>query len=188
MTVLPYEQRNESSLPSTYLAGVANVDTMLDQHGEVYRYMRRRADPIGLLLHDQIALKIYHLRREGVDLQPGTAENLEAFLTQQIESGDIDLKQRVGFAILGQGFVTITIFGKGNAAFNYAYSVEDNYPALSRISLERAAIACTWDSKIIYYELRRWHEYITSTMNEEAKRRYLTSFISGWLDAADCPV
>ena len=86
------------------------------------------------------------------------------------------------FAILGQGFVSVNVWGKGNGLFSQNYSVENSYPLLTRQALERTAIACTWDSRIMNYELRLWHRYLLTKRTPADKRRYLDTFISGDLE------
>lgn len=186
MTFLPFGS-NVSNVPTSYLAGVGNVDMMKDQHGKTYQYIRRSVRPVGVLMHPKIALKVYHLLRENTPLQEGTEEDLERFLNAEIDAGNLDLKQRMGYAMLGQGFVSINIWGKGNGVFTQCYSVEDSYPHLTRQALERSAIACTWDSRILNFECRLWHYYLLTDRLPQDKRRYLETFISGDLeDEAVC--
>lgn len=182
MTMLPFRSGLSAGLPAAYLTGIGNVDAMKDQHGETYQYTRRSVRPAGLLAHPEIALKIYHLIRERTPLQENTVEDLERFLTAEIDAGHVDLKQRMGFVILGQGFVSINVWGKGNGLFAQAYSVEDSYSELTRQALERSAIACTWDSRILNFECRLWHYYLLTERSPENKRRYLDTFISGDLE------
>jgi hypothetical protein len=185
MYTLPYRKNVSAQIPTEQLEGIGNIDDMPDQYGETYRYIRRSVEPRGLLVHPQVTFKLYHLIRENVPLQPGTAEGLEEFLVQEIEAGNIDLKQRIGFTILGQGFVSVNVWGKGNGLFSQNYSVENSYPKLSRMPLERTAIACTWDSRIMNFELRLWHRYLLTERTPADKRKYLDTFISGDLEDED---
>lgn len=182
MPIIPASANPSASIPSHYLNGTADVDTMKDQYGKTYQYTRRSARPAGLLVHPQIVLKLYHLVRENTPLQEGTEAGFETFLNREIDAGNVDLKQRIGFAILGQGFVSINIWGKGNGVFTQCYSVEKSYPTLTRQPLEETAIACTWDSRIVNFECRLWHHYLLTDRAAEDKRLYLDTFISGDLE------
>jgi hypothetical protein len=182
MPIIPAGANPSTLVPASYLDGVANIDSMKDQYGKTYQYTRRSARPAGLLVHPKIVLKLYHLLRENTLLQHGTEESFEELLNQEIDAGNVDLKQRAGFAMLGQGFVSINIWGKGNGVFTQCYSVEKSYPKLTRQPLEETAIACTWDSRIVNFECRLWHHYLLTGRTAEDKRRYLDTFISGDLE------
>jgi hypothetical protein len=172
-----------------YLSGLGNIDAFKDQHGTTYRYMRRSAKPVGLFTHPRIVLKAYHLLRENTPLDPGTAENFHGFLKETIDTGEIDLKQGMGFAMLGQGFVSINVWGKGNGLFECNFSRDAANPRLVRRPLEESAIACTWDSRIINFECRLWHGYLKTERGPKDKQRYLATFIEGDLeDPAVCLV
>jgi hypothetical protein len=172
-------------LSPDYLSDLGNIDAFKDQHGATYRYMRRSVKPVGLLAHPKIVLKAYHLLRENIPLDPGTAENFRGFLLSAIDSGEIDLKQGMGFAMLGQGFVSINVWGKGNGLFAHNFSRDAANASLIRRPLEETAIACTWDSRIINFECRLWHGYLKTRRGPEDKRRYLSTFIAGELEDPD---
>jgi hypothetical protein len=189
MFTIPFGARPTAAIPADYLENVANVDAKKDQYGKTYQYTRRSARPAGLLVHPQIVLKLYHLIRENVPLQEGTEEGFEALICKEIDAGNVDLKQRIGFAMLGQGFISINIWGKGNGLFTQCYSVEKSYPDLTRQPLEESAIACTWDSRILNFECRLWHYYLLTNRTDADKRTYLDTFIAGDLeDEAVCAV
>jgi hypothetical protein len=189
MTMLSLGARSSAAVPEEYLTGIGEIDDYRDQHGQPYRYIRRRAEPAGLFLHPGIALKVYHLIRQNTPLQEHTAENLDSFLRHEIDSGGVPLMQGMGFTILGQGFVGLYVWGKGNGLFAQCYSVEGSYPDFTRQPLEKTAIACTWDSRILNYELRLWHWYLLTARTPEDKRKYLGTFICGDLeDEAICAV
>jgi|GEM_PF-3454148 len=179
---MSFRETDGNPLSPDYLRELGNIDAFKDQHGATYRYIRRSARPVGLFTHPEIVLKAYHLLRENTPLEPGTAESLHDFLERTINSGEIDLKQRMGFAMLGQGFVSIHIWGKGNGLFAHNYSRDAGDPRLVRRPLEETAIACTWDSRIINFECRLWHGYLKTARGAGDKQRYLSTFIEGDLE------
>lgn len=174
-----------NSPSADYLSKLGNIDAFRDQHGATYRYIRRSVKPVGLFTHPKIVLKAYHLLRENTPLEAGTAEGFHDFLSGTLNSGDIDLKQGMGFAMLGQGFVSINIWGKGNGLFAHNYSRDAGDARLLRRPLEETAIACTWDSRIINFECRLWHGYLKTPRGVADKQRYLATFIEGDLEDPD---
>ena len=166
------------------LARVANVDGIKDQFGLAYEFVRRRAKPVGVLCHAGFIIKIYHMIRDDMPLESGTAETLETFICDEIDAGHIDRKQGIGFAILGQGFLSISVWGKGNGIYVQTYLVEGTHAIRSRKTLEHTAVACTWDSRIMFHEILAWHEYLNTSMSRDDKLVYLKSFVSGYLDEA----
>jgi hypothetical protein len=169
-------------LDDTVLDNVANIDGIKDQYGVTFKFIRRRAIPAGVLCHAGFVFKVYHMIRDDMPLEPGAAENLDYFLRGEIDAGNIDRKQGIGFAILGQGFLSISIWGKGNGLYVQTYSVEGSHPVLSRKTLEHTAVACTWDSRIMYHEVLAWHDYLNTSMSKADKLAYISKFISGYLD------
>ncbi|WP_133116228.1 hypothetical protein [Mesorhizobium wenxiniae] len=184
MQFMAYNSIFPDALDSCDLRDIGNVDTIRDQFGEIYGFVRRRAEPAGLLLHAGMALKIYHMIRDDRPLQQGTAEGLEEFICKEIDRGNVDCKQHIGFAILGQGFLSISCWGKGNGLYVQTYSVEDSYPNLTRKTLEKTAVACTWDSRIMFHEVLAWHEYLKTSRTHAHKVAYLSNMVSGYLDEA----
>jgi len=175
-----------SKFDSVDLSNVGNIDDFKDQYGEPYQFLRRRAHPIGILDHSGFVLKIYHMLRDDVCIEQDLVDNLEDFICSEIDAGNVDRKQGIGFAILGPGFLSISIWGKGNGLFIQTYSVEDTYPHLTRMTLEHTAVACTWDSRIMFHEILAWHAYIVSGMTKSDKLDYLSNFVSGYLDESSC--
>ena len=171
--IIPLEKGDD------YLNRIGNLDDLKDQYGLPYQFIRRSVKAVGVLLHDDLALKLYHMVRENVTLPQNLVEGLEDFLIAEIEAERISSKQGIGFAILSQGFLSINIWGRGNVLFTQTYTVEANPPHLSREPLEKTGVACTWEAKIMHHEYGLWHDYITSSVTLDDKRRYLQTFIDG---------
>lgn len=162
-----------------YLARLGNIDGLKDQHGKTYRFIRRSAKPVGLLTHPRIVLKLYHMLRETEPLPANLVTGLETFLTNEVDSGRVEPKQGIGFAILSQGFLSINVWGRGNVLFTQTYTVERNPPELSPEPLEKTGVACTWENKIMHHEYEAWHRYLRSPMSVVDKQAYLDDVISG---------
>jgi len=169
------------ALTDEYLSYHANIDTMEDQYHKIYQYIRRSVEPAGFLVHDKIILKLYHMIRETEPLPENLKNNLQKFLISEIDCGNVEVKQGIGFAILSQGFLSINIWGRGNVLFTQTYTVEGSFPELSQKPLEKTGVACTWEIKIMKHEYNLWHDYLKTEMKPEDKRAYLQSFISGKL-------
>jgi hypothetical protein len=161
------------------LDAIGNVDQMADQHGTAYRYRPRAVKPVGLLARPGICLKVYHLIRIGQQLEAGTAEGLEGFVARQIEAGTVDVKQGMGFVMLGQGFVSINCWGRGNGLFAHNFSRTASSSEMTLQPFEVTAIACTWDIQLMYFESRLWHFYLRSRMLLSDKLLYLSTFVEG---------
>lgn len=171
-----------TGLADNFLVKIGNVDDMKDQLGEKYRYIRRSIEPAGIFKHPDIALKVYRLIREETPPVPGSRESLDGFLLSELKRKGIKLRQRIGFVILGQAFVGIYVWGKGNGLFLQCYASEPGDDTLRRRPLEETAIACTWDSRVVNFECRLWHKFLLSDRSVYEKRRYLNTFISGDLE------
>ena len=180
--MLKIDEIGRQQIDDGLLASVANVDAIEDQFGVTFEFVRRRAEPVGVLCHAGFILKIYHMIRDDMPLESGTAQTLEAFICKEIDAGHVDRKQGIGFGILGQGFLSISIWGKGNGLYVQTYSVEGTRPILSRKTLEHTAVACTWDSRIMFHEVLAWHEYLNTRMSRDNKLAYLKNFVSRYLD------
>ncbi|MCP4104156.1 MAG: hypothetical protein GY749_01240 [Desulfobacteraceae bacterium] len=166
-------------LTDEYLMAHGNIDTMKDQYKKTYQYIRRSAEPAGVLVHDQMILKLYCMLRETEPLPENLEKNLRQFITGEIDRGNVESKQGMGFAILSQGFLSISIWGRGNVLFTQTYTVEGSFPELSRKTLEKTGVACTWEIRIMKHEYDLWHDYLETEMGTEDKRAYLQNFISG---------
>lgn len=164
-----------------YLTGIRNLDHLKDQYGLPYRHIKRSVNPRGIFLHPFLALKRYHMIRETEPLPQNLVDGLDVFLLSEIESENIRFMMGLGFTILSQGFLSINIWGRGNVLFTQTYTVEANYPILTREPLEKTGVACTWEAKIMQHEYELWHEYITSTRDIENKKKYIQTFIEGKL-------
>lgn len=167
------------TLTDTYLQTHANVDTLADQYGKQYQYIRRSVNPVGFLSHEQLVLKLYQMLRETEPLPQHLQENLSTFIDKELAQGHVDPKQGVGFAILSQGFLSINIWGRGNVLFTQTYTVEGSFPALSPKPLEKTGVACTWEMRIMRYEYDRWQDYLETEMTLADKKHYLQNFIAG---------
>lgn len=164
-----------------YVARIGNVDKLVDQYGRPYRFIRRSAVPIGVVNHPQMAVKLYHMTRETEPLPANLVSNVEDFVIGEISSGNVDLKQGLGFAILSQGFLSINVWGRGNVLFTQTYTVEKAPPNLSAEPLAKTGVACTWEQRIMSFEYERWHEFLESKMQDGDKLRYLSTFLAGKL-------
>lgn len=162
-----------------YLSRIANIDELKDQYGKPYQFIRRSVKALGVFSHDKLSLKLYHMIRENADLPKNLADSLENFLISEINSGGIDPKQGIGFAILSQGFLSVNVWGRGNVLFTQTYTVEASPTNLSRTPLEKTGVACTWEIKIMNFEYELWHKYLMTPMAISDKKHYLTLFISG---------
>jgi hypothetical protein len=163
------------------------VDNSKDQYGKTYKYIRRSAKPLKILYFNDTFIKIYHMLRETESLPPILVDGLESFLRKQISEKRIPLRQKVGFAILSQGFLSINMWGRGNVLFTNTYTVEKNADYLSPEPLSKTGVACTWEARIMRFEYEKWQEFLESEMDFESKKIYLTSFISGKLYPEDIP-
>lgn len=170
---------NELDISSEELEVICNIDNLKDQYEKTYQYIRRSSKPIGVLYNNSLSLKLYHMLREKEPLPQNLVENLESFLVSEINAGKIKTDQGVGFAILSQGFLSVNLWGRGNVLFTQTYTIESNYPELTRVPLEKTGVACTWEAKIMYHEYELWHKYLESNMRKSDKLNYLTKFISG---------
>jgi len=168
-------------LTATYLEKIGNIDDLRDQYGQTYRFIRRSVRAAGIVLHSAMAVKLYHMMRETEPLPSGLVSGLTDFVESEISTGRIEPKQRIGFAILSQGFLSLSVWGRGNVLFMQTYTVERNPPSLSPEPLAKTGIACTWEQKIIGYEHDLWNEYLQSSMKAPDKIRYLTTFLTGRL-------
>jgi hypothetical protein len=166
----------------SFLDDVGHVDQMADQHGGAYRYWARAVKPVGLFAKAGICLKVYHLLRIGQALDPGTAEGLEDFIARQIAAGTVDTKQGMGFVMLGQGFVSINCWGRGNGLFAHNFSRTAHSAEMVLQPFAVTAIACTWDIRLMYFESCLWHLYLLSAMSARDKRLYLSTFLEGELE------
>jgi hypothetical protein len=164
-----------------YIKTHGNIDAMTDQYNKTYQYIRRSAEQAGFLVHDKIIFKLYHMLRETETLPKNLKKNMKKFITREIDSGNVEPKQGIGFAILSQGFMSINVWGRGNVLFTTTYTVEGSFPELSQKSLEKTGVACTWEIRIMNHEYTLWHEYLKTQMKPEDKRTYLQNFISGEL-------
>ena len=167
------------SLKEENLGCIGNIDTLKDQYGKTYRFIRRSAKPIGVLFHRSVAIKIYHMIRETEPLPQHLIQSLEFFIKNEINNGDLESNQGVGFAILSQGFLSINMWGRGNVLFTQTYTIEKNPDKLSREPLEKTGVACTWEQKIMTHEYELWHKYLMSPMKTKDKKEYLRKFVSG---------
>jgi len=164
------------------ILNIGKIDSSKDQYGKTYKFIKRRALPIKTLQYNSIAIKIYHMLRDSEDLPINLVESLDSFIKMEIENSTLKLDQKIGFAILSQGFLSINMWGRGNVLFTQTYTIEKNSYTLSREPLEKTGVACTWESKIMSFEYNLWHEYLKSCMAVKDKQIYLTNFISGELD------
>jgi hypothetical protein len=162
-----------------YLMTHGNIDTLKDQYQKTYQYIRRSSEPAGFLIHDQMILKLYCMLRETEPLPENLKKNLKEFITGEIDRGNVEPKQAMGFAILSQGFLSINIWGRGNVLFTQTYTIEESFPELSRKPLEKTGVACTWEIRIMKHEYDLWHDYLETEMRPEDKRAYLQNFITG---------
>jgi len=171
-----------SNIDDSDLEKYANIDSLEDQYNKTYCYIRRSVEPVGFFTHNDIILKLYHMKRENQDLPQNLVDSLNDFLLNEVENNRIDLKQKIGFAILSQGFLSINIWGRGNVLFTQTYTIEDSFPELSPKTLEKTGVACTWEIKVMKYEYDLWHDYLKTKMSLEDKKIYLENFLSGNLD------
>lgn len=180
---IPITIQLPTALSNQDLKSYANVDRLTDQYQKIYQYIRRSVEPAGFFVHEQLILKLYYMVREIEPLPQNLQDNLHSFIDSEVNSGNVDVKQGVGFAILSQGFLSINIWGRGNVLFTQTYTVENSFPELSRKTLEITGVACTWEARIMNYEYEKWHLYLETPMTTEDKKNYLQSFISGNLFA-----
>ncbi len=175
----------EIELPSfvdkNYIKNHCNIDNLADQYKKTYQYIKRSSKPIGFFVHDKIIIKLYHMLRESQPLPQNLIDGLNDFIKKEIDNNSIDIKQGVGFAILSQGFLSINIWGRGNVLFTYTYTIEDSYPNLSKKTLDKTGVACTWEIRIMKFEYDLWQEYLETKMENRDKESYLKNFISGEL-------
>lgn len=178
--MISVDEISTADLPSLHKLG--NVDQMADQHGTAYRYRPRAVKPVGLFARPGACLKVYHLVRIGEALEAGTAEGLEEFVARQIEAGRVDTKQGIGFVMLGQGFVSVNCWGRGNGLFAHNFSRTANSAEMTLQPFAVTAIACTWDIQLMYFESRLWHLYLRSRMSLSDKLLYLSTCLEGELE------
>lgn len=178
--MIALDKIKDANLPGLDAAG--RIDQMEDQHGGGYRYIPRALAPQGVFARPGLFLKVYHLIRIGQPLDAGTEEGLEDFIARQVDAGTVDTKQGMGFVMLGQGFVSINCWGRGNGLFAHNFSRSANSPEMVLQPFAVTAIACTWDIRLMYFESRLWHLYLRSAMSAADKRLYLSTFISGALE------
>lgn len=171
-----------STADLSFLDKLGNVDQMADQHGTAYRYMARSVRPVGVFARPEVCLKVYHLTRIGQALEAGTAEGLEDFVARQIEAGTVAVNQGMGFVMLGQGFVSINCWGRGNGLFAHNFSRTASSPEMTLQPFAVTAIACTWDIQLMFFESRLWHRYLRSRMTPSDKLLYLSTFLEGELE------
>ncbi|MFH1439818.1 MAG: hypothetical protein ABIG89_04585 [Candidatus Woesearchaeota archaeon] len=169
----------EVSIAKENLDDIGSIDDLRDQYGKSYRFIQRESKPVGILYHDSMALKLYHMVRKTEPMPKNLVDGLEDFLISEIDNGHIHTEQGIGFAILSQGFLSVNLWGRGNVLFTQTYTVEANYPELSREPLEKTGVACTWEARIMSHEYEMWHKYLMSPMQSEDKIRYLQNFIAG---------
>ncbi len=167
------------SLNGRHLELIGNIDSLKDQYGNTYMFIRRSVKPIRVLFYRSIAIKIYHMIRETQPLPHHLVESLDSFIKNEIDRGNLEPRQGIGFAILSQGFLSINIWGRGNVLFTQTYTVENDPNKLTREPLEKTGVACTWEQKIMGHEYELWHKYLMSAMSIEDKKEYLEKFISG---------
>jgi hypothetical protein len=150
----------EVSIAKEYLDNLGSIDSLRDQYGKTYQFIQRESKPIGVLYHGSMALKLYHMIRKTESMPENLVDGLENFLIGEIDSGHIHTDQGIGFAILSQGFLSVNLWGRGNVLFTQTYTVEADYPELSREPLEKTGVACTWEAKIMNHEYELWHKYL----------------------------
>ena len=119
--------------------------------------------------------------RETEPLPAALVATFPSFLQGELDRGHIRPTQGVGFAILSQGFLSASVWGRGNVLFTHTYTVEANPPHLSPEPLERTGVACTWEAQIMWHEYKLWHSYLQSPLAESDKRNYLAWFLEGRL-------
>jgi len=119
------------------------------------------------------------MERFGEELPKNLVDSLFQFISDEIDKGNIDPKQKIGFSILSQGFLSINIWGRGNVLFSQTYTVEGTEPNLSSKLLDRTGVACTWEAQIMGHEYRIWHEYLLTPQLSLDKKSYLGTFIQG---------
>lgn len=170
-----------SYIHDDYLKEHCNIDSSKDQYDKTYQYIRRSSQPVGFFVHDKIILKLYHMIRESEPLPQNLVDGLNYFIQKEIDSESIDIKQGVGFAILSQGFLSINVWGRGNVLFTYTYTIEDSFPNLSKKTLQKTGVACTWEIRIMKFEYDLWQQYLETNMDNSDKEKYLINFIYGEL-------
>jgi len=169
------------NIPDQWFNNQLVTDHLTDQYQKKYQYIKRSAKPKVFVVHDKAVIKLYHMERETEPLPENLVSTVKSFIYQEIENNNIEPTQGVGFAILSQGFLSINLWGRGNVLFTSTYTVEENFPELSRTPLEKTGVACTWEIRIMNYEYGLWHHYLETQMSLDNKKKYLQSFISGKL-------
>ena len=161
------------------LDNIANIDTVKDQYGKIYKFINRSVEPVKIFCHKGFVLKVYHMLRETETLPVNLIKMLDDYLKGQIDDDVIVSDQNIGFAILSQGFLSVNVWKKGNVLHSFTFTIEKNGDKLSREPLEKTGVACTWEAKIMHFEYELWHQYLKTAMTKYDKKEYIQKFLKG---------
>ncbi len=144
---------------------------------------QRKVMPVGLITTPNLVLKGYDMYIKN----PSEGEviiQMNKFIIQEINKGEIDPKIGLGFAILSKDMLNVVRWDNNYpiVAVNSIYEFPEdqrNVMASKKLDVGDFGAYCIWEFGIVAYEKELWKKYLSSQRREEDKKRYLENFIEG---------
>ena len=164
--------------------------SMLKDFGNVvpegYNYYKKKFSP-GKPVHIQNALlKWYNLYPVNNAITDEQVREAKTFLKSEAESGILNLKGELGFAILHRAgdylLLLVSTWRQTNEIWETSFwkklSEPDSYVPF-KFKDDHKATYCVWELGAVWHERNAWVRFIESNRDEKAKLNYINDMFEG---------
>jgi len=155
-----------------------------------YRHHQRQIVPGRPVRLGRTDLKWYEIRRPDAPIPAGLAEETQAFLGAEVESGRLDIDGQPGFVMLhladsngvpnSVALLLVSTWRNANEIWESVYWKPLDGGAYRRVEKpDHSATYCVWELGAVWHERNAWTRYLESARDDAALRTYLADVFSG---------
>jgi hypothetical protein len=150
-----------------------------------YQHYQKFVKPGDALSTSSVYLKWYDIYREELPISSQLVSEARSFLLSEMETGNLPLKNEIGFAIHHQCsnsyILYICTWRNENELWETLYSKDLTGEGTFRV-LERSSTTptfCVWVLSAVWHEQRAWMRYLYSKRDAVAKSAYVQDQMTG---------
>jgi hypothetical protein len=150
-----------------------------------YQHRHKFVKPGDALIASKVYLKWYDIYREEVPISSELVSEARSFLLSEMEAGNLQLKNELGFAIHHQCsnsyILYICTWRNENELWETLYHKDLTGDGTFRV-LERSSTTptfCVWVLGAVWHEQQAWTHYLYSERDDAAKYAYVQDQMTG---------
>jgi len=155
--------------------------------GQVGNYIAKTHEvkPFNTVYTSNSAIKLYSMRTNpGKPFSVKTMDIVGELISKKIETGEINPRIGMGFAIASKNLINVSIWGGAypsllnNNLFEFD-KITNIKETISPLDINKFGTYCVWELGIVNHESSAWMQYLYSEKAESDKLRYIEEVFKG---------